>query len=108
MKKLSISVLGLSNKLRRLSTVGFARLHAALIGAYAPMLATRSDWQILGRFSSQLLEETEHFCGWPQEKVAKIVQCGEPKFPNKLKELRPLQEWPSVFCDIDCDVTFVS
>jgi len=30
----------------------------------------------LGRFS-QLLEETEHFCGWCQEKVAKIVQCGE-------------------------------
>ena len=39
------------------------------------MLATRSDWQILGRFS-QLLEETEHLCGWRQEKVAKIVQCG--------------------------------
>jgi len=30
----------------------------------------------LGRFS-QLLEETEHFCGCGQEKVAKIVQCGE-------------------------------
>ena len=27
---------------------------------------------------SQLLEETEHFCGCSQEKVAKIVQCGEP------------------------------
>jgi hypothetical protein len=30
----------------------------------------------LGRFS-QLLEETEHFRGCGQEKVAKIVQCGE-------------------------------
>ena len=27
-----------------------------------------------------LLEETEHFCGCGQEKVAKIVQCGEPRF----------------------------
>ena len=33
----------------------------------------------LGRFS-QLLEETEHFCGCGQEEVAKIVQCGEPIF----------------------------
>ena len=24
------------------------------------------------------LEETQHFCGWGQKKVAKIVQCGEP------------------------------
>ena len=23
------------------------------------------------------LEETQHFCGWGQKKVAKIVQCGE-------------------------------
>ena len=23
------------------------------------------------------LEEIEHLCRWPQEKVAKIVQCGE-------------------------------
>jgi hypothetical protein len=30
----------------------------------------------LGRFS-QVLEETEHFCGCGQEKVAKIVHCGE-------------------------------
>ena len=37
---------------------------------------TWSEWQILGHFS-QLLEETEHFRGWGQEKDAKIVQCGE-------------------------------
>jgi len=30
----------------------------------------------LGRFS-QLLEETQHFCCWGQQEVAKIVQCGE-------------------------------
>lgn len=30
----------------------------------------------LGR-SSQLLEETKHICGCGQEKVAKIVQCGD-------------------------------
>jgi hypothetical protein len=30
----------------------------------------------LERFS-QLLEETEHFCGCGQEEVAKIVHCGE-------------------------------
>jgi hypothetical protein len=42
------------------------------------MLATRRDSQFLRHFP-QLLEETEHFCGCGQEKVAKIVQCGEPK-----------------------------
>jgi len=30
----------------------------------------------LGRFL-QRLEETEHFRGWHQKEVAKIVQCGE-------------------------------
>ena len=48
------------------------------------MLAARSDLADLGRFS-QLLEETEHFCGCGQEKVAKIVQCGEPKTLAKSK-----------------------
>lgn len=28
----------------------------------------------------QLLEETQHFCGCGQEKVAKVVQCGEQLF----------------------------
>ena len=28
---------------------------------------------------TQVLEETEYFCRWRQEKVAKIVQCGEPR-----------------------------
>ena len=37
------------------------------------------DWADLGRFS-QLLEETEHFRGCGQEKVAKIVQCGESDY----------------------------
>jgi hypothetical protein len=36
----------------------------------------------------QVLEETEHFHRWRQEKVAKIVQCGEPKFLGK-QERRP-------------------
>jgi hypothetical protein len=40
------------------------------------MLAPWSDWQILRRFS-QLLEETEHFRGCGQKKVAKIVHFGE-------------------------------
>jgi hypothetical protein len=44
---------------------GLSRSHAALIGAYVPMLATRSEWADLGRFS-QLLEETEHFCACGQ------------------------------------------
>ena len=26
---------------------------------------------------TQVLEETEYFCRWRQEEVAKIVQCGE-------------------------------
>ncbi len=38
-------------------------------------LATRNEWQI--RRSSQLLQETEHFCCRRQKKVAKIVRCGE-------------------------------
>ena len=49
----------------------------------------------LGHFS-QLLEETRHFRGWRQEKVAKIVQCGEAFIPNK-SETRPpndgLKRW---------------
>jgi beta-glucosidase-like glycosyl hydrolase len=39
------------------------------------MLTTRRGGR-LGRFS-QHLEETKHFCGRGQEKVAKIVHCGE-------------------------------
>jgi hypothetical protein len=36
---------------------------------------------VTGRFRnfSQLLEEIQRFCGGGQEKVAKIVQCGEPR-----------------------------
>ncbi len=33
----------------------------------------------------QDLEETEHFRRWRQEKVAKIVQCGEPRNNSKNK-----------------------
>jgi hypothetical protein len=33
-----------------------------------------------------VLEETEHFYRGPQEKVAKIVQCGEHSFLNRLKD----------------------
>ena len=71
------SVVGYKKRgqLRRLFTLGLSRLHAALLGAYAfgSRLGGTAD---LGCFS-QLLEETEHFCGRGQEKVAKIVQCGE-------------------------------
>jgi hypothetical protein len=45
----------------------------------------------LGRFS-QLPEETEHFCGWRQQKVAKIVQCGE-QLSLKIQKGRP-PRWP--------------
>jgi hypothetical protein len=38
----------------------------------------------------------------------KIIHCGEPKFPNNLKENRPPHELPLVFCGIDCEVTFAS
>jgi hypothetical protein len=38
----------------------------------------------LGRFL-RVLEETEHFCGRGQEKVAKIVQCGEPRLGRPLE-----------------------
>lgn len=58
--------------------MGFQGSIAALVGAYAPILATRSELADLGRFS-QLLEETEHLRGCGQEKGAKIVHCGEAK-----------------------------
>jgi hypothetical protein len=61
------------------------------------MLTTRSDWQILGRFS-QLLEETEHFCGGGHEKVAKIVQCGENY--SLAVEQEATREMASSFCAI--------
>lgn len=32
------------------------------------------------------LEETQHFCGWGQKKVAKIVQCGEALIPYQILE----------------------
>ena len=35
---------------------------------------------------SQRLQETEHFCRWRQEKVAKIVQYGPPFLINNLPE----------------------
>ena len=38
------------------------------------MVATTTDGKLR---RSQLLQETDDFCGEPQEKVAKIVQCGE-------------------------------
>jgi hypothetical protein len=34
----------------------------------------------------RLLKETEHFCRWLQEKVAKIVQCGEKFLLIKIKK----------------------
>jgi hypothetical protein len=40
----------------------------------------------------QDLEETEHFRRWLQEKVAKIVQCGE-----KIEEERPSAGVASIF-----------
>ncbi len=42
-------------------------------GCDPPSVASRAGLEHL----SQLLEETEHFRGWRQEKVAKIVQRGE-------------------------------
>ena len=41
--------------------------------------------QAKARTLSQLLEATEHFYLWRQEKVAKIVQCGEHSFLNKIE-----------------------
>jgi hypothetical protein len=38
------------------------------------------------------LEETQHSCFWGQEKVAKIVQCGEPSHLSiNEQEQLPLQ-----------------
>jgi hypothetical protein len=35
-------------------------------------------WKLSTERRSQLLQETERFCRWRQEKVAKIVQYGPP------------------------------
>ena len=59
-------------KVAKIVHCGLSRLHVALADAYAPMLATRS----LGRFR-HMLPETEQFRRRRQQKVAKIVQCGE-------------------------------
>jgi hypothetical protein len=52
----------------------------------------------LRRFS-QLLEDTEHFCGCGQEKVAKIVHCGENYF--LVVEQEATREMASSFCAIE-------
>jgi hypothetical protein len=52
------------------------------------MFATPSGLADLRRFS-QLLEEPEHFCRCGQQKVAKIVQCGEHSFIRKSTEEGP-------------------
>ncbi len=43
------------------------------------MVASSNLWAGLERFS-QPLKETEHLCRGSQEKVAKIVHCGEPPY----------------------------
>jgi hypothetical protein len=45
-KKLSNIRRWLQKEVAKIVHCGLRGLHAALIGAYAPMLATRSDWQI--------------------------------------------------------------
>jgi hypothetical protein len=77
-----ISVVGVKGSCEDCPLWAPARLHAALVGAYTPMLATLVSGK-LRRFS-QLMEETEHFCGCGQEKVAKIVQCGEHYILSKI------------------------
>jgi len=46
----------------------------------------------LGRFL-QLVEETESFRGCGQEKVAKIVQCGEAGWQRKIDKFGGLVVW---------------
>lgn len=35
------------------------------------------------------VEEAEHFCRWLQEKVAKIIHCGLPRYDEGSLELTP-------------------
>jgi hypothetical protein len=63
--------------------------------AYAPMLATPMTGG-LRRFS-QLLEETEHFCGRGQHEVAKIVHCGE-KIAEEAIRKGGLEFFAVVYC----------
>jgi hypothetical protein len=44
------------------------------------------------------MEEAEHFRGWRQEKVAKIVQCGENY--SLVVEQEATREMASSFCAI--------
>jgi hypothetical protein len=57
--------------------VGLSRLHAALL--VRRLRTNARELGVTGRLRrlSQLLEEIEHFRGWRQQEVAKIVQCGE-------------------------------
>lgn len=49
------------------------------------------------------LEETQHFCGWGQKKVAKIVQCGEQLSLNKTEEKATCESGLD-FCEINSEV----
>jgi len=73
-------------KLRRVSTGGYhgCTLHSS--GAYA-QCSRLGVTGGLGRFS-QLLEETEHFCRRGQQKVAKIVQCGDRCYRKERAKLK--------------------
>src|SRR5215207_7458856 len=72
LKKLSISVVGVRKKLRRLSTVGY---HGYTLSTRR-RLRQCSQPGVSGRIwrFPQDLEETEYFSRWRQEEVAKIVQ----------------------------------
>jgi hypothetical protein len=60
-------------KLRRLSTVGWPQDLFEALSLVAKLLRLQD------------LKETEHFRHWRQEKVAKIVQCGEQLSSSKDK-----------------------
>ena len=64
---------------------GLSRAHIALLGRPCVSSVRLGVTAKLGHFS-QLLEEIEHFCGCRQEKVAKIVQCGEKFLLIKIKK----------------------
>lgn len=65
-------------KVAKIVPYGLSQLHIPHLATITPKLCDSERLADLGRFS-QLLEETEHFLGRGQEKVAKIVHCGEPK-----------------------------
>jgi hypothetical protein len=79
---------GCQEKVAKIVHCGLARLHTALIGAYAPMLGTRSNQLSLGRFSPQQTQYARRRV----RSTTGAVRIREPRTPKRA----PLRLLPNV------------